>query len=44
MIDFTNCKIIPGRAYNGANGKNSGIIRGRNIYAKVSAFCGKKSH
>lgn len=26
MIDFTNCKIIPGRAYNGVNGQNRGHL------------------
>lgn len=25
MIDFTNCKVIPGRAYNGANGNKIAI-------------------
>lgn len=25
MIDFTNCKIIPGRAYNGANGSKIAV-------------------
>lgn len=25
MIDFTSCKIIPGRAYNGANGKKIAV-------------------
>jgi hypothetical protein len=24
-IDFTNCPIVPGRAYNGANGKKISI-------------------
>ena len=25
MIDFTNCKRLPGREYNGANGKKIAI-------------------
>lgn len=25
MIDFTDCRIIPGRAYNGANGSKIAI-------------------
>jgi hypothetical protein len=25
MIDFTNCKVIPGRAYNGANGSKIAV-------------------
>ena len=25
MIDFTNCKMIPGRAYNGANGSKIAV-------------------
>lgn len=32
MIDFTNCKIIPGRAYNGANGKKIAISYDGTIY------------
>ena len=25
MIDFTNCRVIPGRAYNGANGSKIAV-------------------
>ena len=25
MIDFTNCRVIPGRAYNGANGSRIAV-------------------
>ena len=25
MIDFTNCRIMPGRAYNGANGSKIAV-------------------
>ena len=25
MIDFTNCRLIPGRTYNGANGSKIAI-------------------
>ena len=25
MIDFTHCRIIPGRAYNGANGSKIAV-------------------
>lgn len=25
MIDFTNCRIIPGRVYNGANGSKIAV-------------------
>ena len=32
MIDFTNCKIIPGRAYNGANGSKIAIRFEDEIY------------
>ena len=32
MIDFTNCRIIPGRAYNGANGSKIAIKFNDNIY------------
>ena len=32
MIDFTNCKIIPGRAYNGANGKKIAVSYEGEIY------------
>lgn len=24
-IDFTNCRVVPGRAYNGANGKKIAV-------------------
>lgn len=26
MIDFTNCPRVPGRAYNGANGKKIAVL------------------
>ncbi len=32
MIDFTNCRIIPGRAYNGANGSKIAIEYNGEIY------------
>lgn len=32
MIDFTNCRIIPGRAYNGANGSKIAVEFDGNIY------------
>lgn len=32
MIDFTNCKIIPGRAYNGANGNKIAVEYNNEIY------------
>lgn len=32
MIDFTNCKLVPGRAYNGANGSKIAIQYDGNIY------------
>lgn len=32
MIDFTNCRIIPGRAYNGANGSKIAIEYDNEIY------------
>ena len=30
MIDFTHCRIIPGRAYNGANGSKIAISYTKN--------------
>lgn len=32
MIDFTNCKIVPGRAYNGANGSKIAVEYNGEIY------------
>ncbi len=32
MIDFTNCKIIPGRAYNGANGSKIAVSHNGEMY------------
>lgn len=32
MIDFTNCRIIPGRAYNGANGSKIAVEFNGEIY------------
>ena len=32
MIDFTNCRIIPGRAYNGANGSKIAVEFDGSIY------------
>lgn len=32
MIDFTNCKIIPGRAYNGANGSKIAVEYNGEVY------------
>lgn len=32
MIDFTNCRIIPGRAYNGANGSKIAIEYNKETY------------
>ena len=32
MIDFTNCRIIPGRAYNGANGSKIAVSYDGEIY------------
>lgn len=32
MIDFTNCRIIPGRAYNGANGSKIAIEYNGEVY------------
>ena len=32
MIDFTQCKIVPGRAYNGANGSKIAISYNDDIY------------
>lgn len=32
MIDFTNCRIIPGRAYNGANGSKIAISYNKDVY------------
>ncbi len=32
MIDFTNCRIIPGRAYNGANGSKIAVEYNGGVY------------
>lgn len=32
MIDFTNCKIVPGRAYNGANGSKIAVKYNGEVY------------
>ena len=38
MIDFTDCRIIPGRTYNGANGSKIAISYDGEIYAEVSSL------
>lgn len=32
MIDFTNCRVIPGRAYNGANGSKIAVEYDNHVY------------
>ncbi|MCI5882948.1 MAG: HipA domain-containing protein [Eubacterium sp.] len=32
MIDFTNCRVIPGRAYNGANGSKIAVDYNNEVY------------
>lgn len=32
MTDFTNCRIIPGRAHDGANGSKSAVDYNGEIY------------
>lgn len=32
MTDFTNCPIVPGRAYNGANGSKIAVEYNGEIY------------
>ncbi len=32
MTDFTGCRIVPGRAYNGANGSKIAIEYNKEIY------------
>ena len=32
MTDFTNCPIVPGRAYNGANGSKIAVEYGGGLY------------
>ena len=32
MIDFTNCRVVPGRAYNGANGSKIAVEYNGDIY------------
>ena len=32
MIDFTNCRILPGRAYNGANGSKIAVDYKGEVY------------
>lgn len=32
MIDFTNCRVIPGLAYNGANGSKIAVEYNGEIY------------
>ena len=32
MIDFTNCSIVPGRAYNGANGSKIAVSYHNEVY------------
>ena len=32
MIDFTQCRIIPGRAYNGANGSKIAVSYNGTVY------------
>ena len=37
-IDFTNCRRLPGRAYNGANGKKIAVAyEGESVYAEIPA-------
>ena len=33
MTDFTNCPIVPGRAYNEANGSKIAVEYGGGLYA-----------
>lgn len=43
MIDFTDCRIVPGRAYNGANGSKIAIQYDSDIYMlKFPPSMGKK--
>lgn len=37
MTDFTNCPIVPGRAYNGANGSKIAVEYGGGM-EKIAAF------
>ena len=41
LIDFTNCKRVYGKAYNGANGKKIAVIYDGNrymIYDQIPTF------
>lgn len=42
MIDFTNCRIVPGRAYNGANGSKIAVEYNGEIYMLKFPPSGKK--
>lgn len=44
MIDFTNCRIIPGRAYNGANGSKIAVEYNGEIYMLKFPPSGEKKH
>ena len=45
MTDFTNCPIVPGRAYNGANGSKIAVEYGGGIYMlKFPPVRGTKAH
>lgn len=44
MIDFTNCRVIPGRAYNGANGSKIAVEYNGTVYMlKFPPSAGGKS-
>ncbi len=41
MIDFTNCRVIPGRVYNGANGSKIAVgYNGETWYGVCSCLAG----
>lgn len=44
MTDFTNCPIVPGRAYNGANGSKIAVEYGGGIYMLKFPVRGTKAH
>ena len=45
LIDFSNCPVIPGQAYNGANGKkDSSGVPGSAVYAEVSTLRGEQAY
>lgn len=39
MIDFTNCRVVPGRAYNGANGSKIAVEYNGEVYMLHRIFC-----